>query len=85
MANDEKKSDIPSFEMVIELPEILKEPLRLADGTVLSEGDRVEHSQFGTGTIVRIWRYQDVGTCLYIDFGSNVKEEILPQFVRKLQ
>lgn len=81
---DENKSEIPSIEMEITLPHILKEPLHLDDGTVLAEGDRVEHADFGIGVILRIWTYEDAGTCLYIDFGNNVKEEIHPAFVKKV-
>lgn len=84
MPDSENKSEIPNFEMVIELPLILKEPLKLANGSILSVGDEVEHSKFGRGNILRIWKYKDVGICLYIDFGNNVREEILPEFVRKI-
>lgn len=81
---DEQKAAMPKVEMEITLPHILKEPLQLENGTVLAEGDRVRHEEFGEGSIVRIWTYDDVGTMLYIDFGNNVKEEIHPLFVTKL-
>jgi hypothetical protein len=84
MPENENKSEIPSFEMVVELPLILKEPLTLSNGIILNVGDNVEHSKFGKGKILRIWKYSDVGTCLYIDFGNNVKEQILPEYVRKI-
>lgn len=70
--------------MVVELPLILNEPLKLANGNILSVGDEVEHSKFGRGNILRIWKYKDLGICLYIDFGSNIREEVLPEYVTKL-
>jgi len=72
-------------EMEITLPDIIEEPLQLPDGTVLSVGDTVEHSSIGVGQIIRIWTYHgDIGTCLYIDFGNEVRKEIHPSFVKKV-
>ncbi len=68
-----------------ELPRILKQPLQLEDGTVLWEGDKVEHVEFGEGTILRVWTYESIGTCLYIDFGNDIKKEIHLNFVKKGQ
>lgn len=83
MAEDQK-SEIPQFEMEITLPRILKTPLQMEDGTIYWEGDRVKHAEFGIGTIVRVWTYESIGTCLYIDFGNNLKKEIHPSFVKKV-
>ncbi len=81
----DEKHQIPKVEMEIVLPQILKEPLMLEDGTTLAEGDRVQHEECGVGTIKRIWTYPDLGTLLYVDFGNGVKEEIHPHFVKKLE
>lgn len=80
----DKEPKPPRFEMEIQLPHILTEPLKLEDGTILAEGDKVEHEELGVGTIVRIWAYDDIGVCLYVDFGSTVKKEVHPNFVRKI-
>lgn len=81
---EEKKSTVPQIEMSITLPTILEEPLELKDGTILNVGDSVEYPDLGVGVVQRIWRYDSIGICLYIDFGNGVKEEIHPDFVRKV-
>lgn len=81
---DDQEPVVPQFEMEITLPTILEDPVRLQDGTVLQVGDSVEYPEIGVGKILRIWCYESIGTCLYIDFGGGVKEEIHPDFVRKV-
>jgi|GEM_PF-1750386 len=81
---DDQEAVVPQFEMEITLPTILEDPVRLQDGTVLQVGDSVEYPELGVGKILRIWCYDSIGTCLYIDFGGGVKEEIHPDFVRKV-
>lgn len=81
---DEKK--IPQFEMEIVLPTILPDSLQLDNGTVLSVGDRVNDDELGVGTIIRFGAYdtEPIGPFAYIDFGNNVKKEILITFLKKI-
>ncbi len=71
MEDNERKENKPIVEMEIQLREILDGPLVLENGVTLSEGDKVEHAELGTGEIVRIWTYETIGTCLYADWGAN--------------
>jgi hypothetical protein len=84
MSEDVNTEKIAEFEMEIKLPKILPGPLQMEDGTVFSVGDKVEHPKSGLGTILRILYYEDVGDCLYIDFGSDGKKGVHPGFVKKV-
>lgn len=80
-----EEKEIPSFEMEIKLPRILHEPLKLENGTVLNEGDSVEHSTYGKGTIVRLAYYDEepVGPVVYVEFESGEDHILGASFVRK--
>ncbi|MBX3151885.1 hypothetical protein KF728_17135 [Candidatus Obscuribacterales bacterium] len=83
---DERKQDqkVPQVEMEMQLPDILDGPLELENGVTLNEGDMVEHAELGKGKILRIWTYTTLGTCLYVDWGANGKQEVHPGYVRKV-
>ncbi|MCA0312605.1 MAG: hypothetical protein LCH63_02060 [Candidatus Melainabacteria bacterium] len=81
---EEQNSKVARVEMEITLPTIIEDPIKRQDGTILAVGDLVEYPEFGVGRIERIWCYDSVGTCFYVDFGNGVKEEIHPDFVRKV-
>lgn len=83
----EQEKEIPSFEMEVKLPRILHEPLKLENGTVLNEGDEVEHSKYGRGTIVRLAFYDDepAGPVVYVEFANGEDHILGASFVRKLE
>jgi hypothetical protein len=41
------------FEIEINLPKIIKGPIRLEDGNTLDIGDRVEHPSFGIASLLQ--------------------------------
>jgi hypothetical protein len=55
------------------LPRIVHVPLLLSDGTILKQGDKVEHSKYGLGTIIRIARYEDQEPVLYVEFEKEAR------------
>lgn len=72
------------LEIEIKLPKIIKGPIVKADGTTLVIGDRVKHQTFGTGSVVRLMKSDDLGDLVYVDF-ENGKDEILGvDFVKKV-
>jgi hypothetical protein len=72
----EDKSEVLRVDMEVGLPDLLDGPIKRADGTVFSAGDKVRHKEIGVGTVVRICQYQTVGLALYIDF-VNGQDEII--------
>ncbi len=85
MNDDSDNERLQEFEMEIKLPKIMPGPLTMKDGTAFFVGDKVSHPESGVGTILRILYYEDVGDCLYIDFGSEGKKGVHPGFVNKVQ
>jgi len=72
------------IEMVVEMPRIIEGPIILADGTSLSIGDRVEHVNLGTGTIIRLFEYRDLGPGVFVDFGNDVQKQIGAAYATKV-
>jgi hypothetical protein len=71
------------IDMVVEMPRIVDGPIVLADGTTLSIGDRVQHVNLGTGTIIRLFEYRELGPGVFVDFGNGVQKQIGMNFVKK--
>lgn len=84
MTEKDDSDDPIQIDMVLELPRILEGPLVLSDGSTLSVGDRVEHATLGTGTIIRLFEYSELGPGVFVDFGNEVEDMIGVGFVKKV-
>lgn len=84
MTENDESNQVTEIDMVVEMPRIIDGPIVLADGTTLSIGDRVEHKNLGTGTIIRLFEYRELGPGVFVDFGNDVQKQIGAGFVKKL-
>jgi hypothetical protein len=84
MTENDKSKEVTEIDMVVEMPRILDGPIVLSDGTTLSNGDRVEHATLGTGTIIRLFEYSELGQGVFVDFGNNVRDQIGIAYVKKV-
>lgn len=85
MAKDQEQEDLQVFEMEIKLPKIITGPIQLEDGVKLQVGDKVKHSSFGIGTVVRFSFSEKLGNLVYIDFESGKDEIVGASYVTKVQ
>ncbi len=75
----------PPFEIVLELPELLKDPVVLPNGDVVDVGDMIEHTSLGVGKVIRIATYHDhLGILLCVEFPNDQHEMLGLNFVRKV-
>jgi len=78
-------SDDSPIEIILELPELLKEPVALPDGDVVDIGDYVEHRTFGVGQIYRIATYHDhLGILLCVEYPNGEDRMLCLDVVRKV-
>ncbi len=76
--------DLP-IEIILELPELLKEPVALPDGDVVDIGDYVEHRTFGVGQIYRIATYHDhLGILLCVEYPNGEDRMLCLDVVKKV-
>jgi len=79
VSDDEMPVDI-----MIELPDILENPVLMPSGEYLAIGDKVEHSEFGVGRVIRIATYHDdLGVVIRVDYPDKTYKTLGLQFVRK--
>ena len=78
-------SDDLLIEIILELPELLKEPVALPDGDVVDIGDYVEHRTFGVGQIYRIATYHDhLGILLCVEYPNGEDRMLCLDVVKKV-
>lgn len=78
-------SDDSPIEIILELPELLKEPVTLPDGDVVDIGDYVEHRTFGVGQIYRIATYHDhLGILLCVEYPNGDDQMLCLDVVKKV-
>lgn len=78
-------SDDLLIEIILELPELLKEPVALPDGDVVDIGDYVEHRTSGVGQIYRIATYHDhLGILLCVEYPNGEDRMLCLDVVKKV-
>jgi hypothetical protein len=84
MTSNQEQEDLRVFEMEIKLPKIITGPIQLEDGSNLQVGDKVKHSIFGIGIVVRFSFSEKLGNLVYIDFESGKDEIVGASYVTKV-
>jgi hypothetical protein len=77
--------DLP-VEIVLELPELLKEPATLPNGDLVDIGDYVEHRTFGIGRVYRVATYHDhLGILLCVEYPNGEDRMLCLDVVNKVK
>jgi hypothetical protein len=77
--------DRTPIDIMIELPDILENPVLMPSGEYLAIGDMVEHPEFGVGRVIRIATYHDdLGIVIRVEYPDQTNKTLGLQFVRKV-
>jgi hypothetical protein len=77
--------DNQPVDVMLELPEILDNPVLMASGDYLTIGDQVEHEEFGVGKVTRIATYHDdLGIIIRVEYPDSTHRTLGLKFVKKV-